>query len=131
MFNTVKNVIAQGGYNLKDLLHKIDVLWAKGKLTDEEYEALVTSAREGAKFEHGVDVFAKLEELDKRIAALEKGNTGEGAPTEEPLEYEAGVWYYRGDVCSFEGKVYVCAAPEGVACVWSPSEYPAYWELNK
>ena len=128
MFNTVKNVLAQGDFNLKDILHKVDVLWAKGKLTDAEYEELVGLARAGAKPENGFDVFAKLEEMDKRIAALENGNGGEDTPSVEYPEYEVGKWYYKDDVCSFEGKNYVCVAPEGIVCVWSPSEYPAYWE---
>ena len=36
--------------------------------------------------------------------------------------------YKNGDKVMFNGNVYECIAPEGVACVWSPSEYPAYWE---
>lgn len=126
MYNAIKNVLTQGDYNLKDMLNKIDLLWAKNKLTNEEYEELVTLARGGAKTEHSVDVFAKLEEMDKRIAALEKGSTD--IPAVEYPEYEVGKWYYKNAVCSFEGKNYVCIVPEGVVCVWSPSEYPTYWE---
>ena len=128
MFDVIKNVLAQGDYNLKDILHKVDVLWAKGKLTDEEYEELVALAREGAKAENSLDFFAKLEELDRRVSAIEKGETGEDTPAVEYPEYEVGKWYYKGATCSFEGKNYVCIVPEGVVCVWSPSEYPTYWE---
>lgn len=128
MFNTVKNVLSQGNYNLKDILHKVDVLWVKGKLTDAEHEELVALAREGAKSENDFDIFEKLEEHDKRIAALEKGNGGEDEPSVEYPEYEVGKWYYKNAVCSLEGKNYICIVPEGVVCVWSPLEYPAYWE---
>lgn len=128
MYNAIKSVLAQGDYNLKDMLDKIDLLWAKNKLTNEEYEELVALARGGAKTEHSVDVFAKLEEMDKRISALEKGETGEETPTVEYPEYEVGKWYYKNAVCSLEGKNYICIVPEGVVCVWSPAEYPAYWE---
>lgn len=128
MYNAIKNVLAQGDYNLKDMLDKIDLLWAKDKLTNEEYEELVTSAREGAKAENSFDVFEKLAELDKRVSALEKGNSGEDTPSVEYPEYEVGKWYYTGDKVSFEGTNYTCIAPDGVVCVWSPKDYPAYWE---
>lgn len=28
---------------------------------------------------------------------------------------------------TFEGNKYKCIVPEGVTCVWSPKDYPAYW----
>ena len=49
-------------------------------------------------------------------------------PTESYEEYTVGKWYYNGNKVSFDGKNYNCIAPEGVVCVWSPTEYPAYWE---
>ena len=128
MYNAIKNVLAQGDYNLQDMLDKIDLFWIKNKLTTEQYEERVALAREGAQAEHGIDVFAKLEELDKRVTAIEKGNGGEATPDAEYPEYQDGKWYYQGDKCSFEGENYTCIAPEGVVCVWSPSAYPAYWE---
>jgi hypothetical protein len=126
MFNTVKNVLSQGGYDLKDILNKIEVLWVKGKLTDEEHEELITLARDGAKPENSLDVFAKLDEFEKRIRAL-KDNTDK-PDAETYIEFENGKWYYNGDKILFEGENYVCIAPEGTVCVWSPKDYPTYWE---
>lgn len=40
-----------------------------------------------------------------------------------------GKWYYNGDKITFEGVKYKCIAPDGVVCMWSPKEYPVYWEL--
>lgn len=38
--------------------------------------------------------------------------------------------YYKGDKITFtDGKKYECIAPEGVAVVWDPATYPAYWQL--
>lgn len=128
MYNAIKNVLAQGDYNLKNMLDKIDLLWVKNKLTNEEYEELVTLAREGAQTKHSIDAFEKLAELDKRVSALEKENGSEDTPSVEYPEYEAGKWYYTGDKVSFEGTNYTCIAPDGVVCVWSPSAYPTYWE---
>lgn len=59
--------------------------------------------------------------LEERVTALEKA-----APA--PGEYEQGKWYYRGDTVTFEGAVYVCIAPDGAVCTWSPTEYAPYWQ---
>lgn len=126
MYSIVENVLKQGDYNLKDILNKIEVLWVKGKLTNEEKEELVAIARGGAKPENSLDVLAKLDELEKRVRALED-NTDK-PDTETYPEFESGKWYYKGDKVSFEGENYICIAPEGTVCVWSPKDYPAYWE---
>lgn len=58
--------------------------------------------------------------LEERVTALEKSAVYPA--------YVPGTYYYRGDKVSLEGVNYVCIAPAGVVCVWSPTEYPAYWE---
>ena len=129
MYNIVKNVLINGGYDLTEILKKIDSLWVQGKLTDTEYEELNTIARGGAKTEYSIDVIAKLEEFDRRLSAIENGNVNTET-TEEYPEFVVGKWYYNGDKVSFEGKNYVCIASEGTVCVWSPKDYPAYWEAK-
>lgn len=57
--------------------------------------------------------------LEERVTALEKAAAY--------AAYVPGTYYYRGDKVSLDGVNYVCVAPEGVVCVWSPKEYPAYW----
>ena len=129
MYNIVKNVLNNGGYDLTTILKKIDSLWIQGKLTDTEYEELNTIARGGAKAEYSINVIAKLEEFDQRLSAIENGNVNTET-TEEYPEFVVGKWYYNGDKVSFEGKNYVCIVPEGTVCVWSPKDYPAYWEAK-
>lgn len=133
-------MIESGNYELSDMLKKLDTLWVQGSITDAEREELMALAREKANVQNSMDVIAKLEELDKRVKALEDAKTnndssdseGEKEPVEPTAptypEYTAGKWYYAGDKVSFDGKVYECIAPEGVVCVWSPAEYAAYWE---
>lgn len=123
-----ENVIAKGTYDLSDMLKKIDTYHISGQLTDEEKDELYNKARNGATAQSGVDVFAKLEELDKRIKALEDGTTT--MPNEEYAEYVIGKWYYNGNKIISDGKKYTCAAPDGVVCTWSPKEYPAYWQYD-
>lgn len=126
-----ENVIARGGYDLGVMLQRIDSYHVEGKLTDAEKDELYAQARAGADMQASVDMLAKLEELEKRVRALEEGGAaGGGSETGDTVaEYVPGKWYYAGDRVIFEGKRYVCSAPQGVVCVWSPGEYPAYWEV--
>lgn len=137
-------VIEAGGYNLADLLHRIDVLYAGGRLTDEEREELVGEARAKA---DPAAAYAPIEqrlealeawrtEVDARLAAIEPGG-------DEPVEPEPGDEYppyvqptgahdayWRDDKVTWNGGHYVCIAPEDVACVWDPGTYPAYWRKD-
>ena len=58
--------------------------------------------------------------VPERLNALER--------TVQAPDYAPGTWYYRGDMVRFEDAVYTCVAPAGVVCVWSPAEYPTYWQ---
>lgn len=127
----MKNVFLEAmkeTYDLTDMLAKIDYHHIRGNLTDADREELVAVAREKANPYGGVDVLKKLEEIENRLRALE-GQMESGGAAETVPEYQAGKWYYTGDKVTFDGKTYTCIAPDGVACVWSPADYPAYWEL--
>ena len=127
----MKNVFREAmnqTFDLTQMLGKIDFHHVRGNLTDAEREELVAYAREKANPYGGVNVLAKLEEIENRLRALEEGKL-ESNETETAPEYQAGKWYYAGDKVTFDGKVYNCIAPAGVVCVWSPADYPAYWEL--
>lgn len=127
MYQIIKNVIERGGYDLTVILQKVKTLWANGSITDEQYDELLGLARNGAQTKDSVDIIARLNDLENRVRALES-NTQTETPTEEYSEFVVGKWYYNGDKCSFSGKNYICTAPIGTVCVWSPTDYPAYWE---
>ena len=126
MYRIVKKTIEAGGWQLPEMLERIERMYAAGRLTGEEHDELAQLAREKASYKDGVDVAAKLKELEERIRALEEA----GGDIEAAVmpEYAAGKWYYAGDKVMFDGAAYVCAAPEGTVCVWSPEEMPGYWE---
>lgn len=126
MKNVFKEAMNQT-FDLTQMLGKIDYHHVRGNLTDAEREELVDYAREKANPYGGVNVLAKLEEIENRLRALEEGER-ESNETETVPEYQAGKWYYAGDKATSDGKVYNCIAPAGVVCVWSPADYPAYWE---
>ena len=126
MYDVIKDVINTQRYVLADMLHKIDTLWAQGDLDDDQRTELIALARDNADMAQEVNALARLEELEQRVRALETGST---EPGEAYPDYVAGKWYYNGDKITFEGGKYKCIAPDGVVCVWSPTEYPTYWEL--
>lgn len=128
MYDIFKQVISTGLFELTDMLKKIDVQWIHGAITEEERTELVALAQEHANVQNSIDVLKKLEELDRRVKALEDAEVI-NPDTEEYPEYEVGKWYYAGNKITFEQNRYECIAPEGVVCTWSPSEYPAYWKL--
>ena len=125
MYNVIRDVINTQRYVLADMLHKIDTLWAQGDLDDDQRTELIALARGNADTAQEVNMLAKLEELEQRVKALETGST---EPGEAYPDYVVGKWYYSGDKITFEGGKYKCIAPDGVVCVWSPKEYPVYWE---
>lgn len=128
MFEIIKNVISEKRYDLSGILKKIDTVWVQGGISDEEKTELVGMAQDNADISKSIDITAKLEELDWRVSALENGSY---EPSEEYPEYVIGKWYYNGDKITCAGDKYICIAPEGQVCTWSPFEYPAYWEKQK
>lgn len=131
MRSVIERVIESKNYELSDMLKKIDTLWVQGSIGEEAREALYSKARMNANVENSLNIITKLEDLDKRLKRLEEERVN--IETEEPSEdviesYVAGKWYYAGNKVLFEGKTYECIAPEGVVCVWSPTEYPTYWQ---
>ena len=132
MYEVIKSVIETGNYELSDMLKKIDTVWLQSGITDEQRTELIELARANANTQNSIDLIAKVEELDKRVKALEESDKPKEEEDEELYpEYVPGKWYYNGDKCSEDGKNYICTAPEGRVCTWSPSEYPPYWELQK
>lgn len=125
MYAIIKNVIQSGNYNLSDMLTKIDTIWMQSNITDDQRTELVELARRNAESVNSYDIVAKLEELDKRVAALEKLPE---TPADDYPDYAPGEWYYTDDTVTFDGRKYRCIAPDGVVCVWSPDDYPAYWQ---
>ena len=143
MYSILKQVIEERGYVLGEMLERINLFSARGKITVDEQEELIELARANARAEDEVDLYAKVVELEQLVKALQEEvellkQAGEEPvepeePTdpEEPVvypEFVVGKWYYAGDKCSENGENFVCIAPPNQVCTWSPSQYPAYWE---
>lgn len=159
MYEIVKNTILAKNYELSDMLKKIDTLWVQGDLTEEQRLELIDMARENALGENSyasyqvqIDALVKMvSELNSTVSTmsaelekLEEAVEGMGGTVEPPEpEPEPDEWpeykdptgahdaYHNGDKVTFEGKHYICVAPEGTACVWSPTVYPDYWQVQE
>lgn len=145
-YEDLRAQISSGDFKLQAMLDKLTRLYIEDMLTEDEYDVLMQLARDNAnpdvEIVENADIIKqlmqrvteseqKLKDLEARIAKL-------GGPEVEPEEpvvtyepYDPHKWYYKDMTCSFEGKNYICIAPEGVVCTWSPAGYPSYWKLVK
>ena len=135
MYEVTKNVIQTGSFELTDILAKIDTLWLQGSLTDAERLGLIEMARGKADPSNSfAPLQAQIDALAARVKALE--DAAKPADPDTPAEeYPAYVQptgahdaYHNGDKVTYSGNRYICIAPEGVAVVWDPATYPAYWQ---
>lgn len=143
-YEDLRAQISSGDFKLQAMLDKLTRLYIEDMLTEEEYDDLMQLARDNAspdkEIEENTDIIKqlmqhvtmsekKLDDLEARIAKLEDPESEPEEPTVTYEEYDPYKWYYKDMTCSFEGKNYVCIAPEGVVCTWSPKDYPTYWKL--
>lgn len=157
MYEIIRQVIVSGDYELADMINKIKKNCIRGDITDEQETELIALVRENATPENSYaglqpqvdelreivdDLKEEVEPLKKEVdaikKALEDGGTDipEPEPEPEPEKYPeykqptgAHDAYHKGDGITYNGKKYDCIAPDGVAVVWNPDEYPDYWQL--
>lgn len=131
IYNDIATVIGNGGYDLSDLLHRIDVIYVSGQLTDQEREDLVGEARERAEPDAQLpSLTERVGALELRVAALEQGTYQPSEPEGDP-EWPEWVrptskdeYYHKGDKVTFGGKHYVCNKNNVTT---SPAEDPKSW----
>lgn len=151
MYETLKMVIADGGYVLADLLERIDVLYAAGRLTEDQRRMLVQTAEENADPDDSLPdadtrlgaLELRVAELESRVSALEAtppaadtdpdggsdagDGTGAGVDDGWP-EYRRPAskdeYYTKGDRITFEGAHWECVKNNVVD---DPSTYPKAW----
>ena len=124
-----EQTIQRGGFDLAEMLERIDLYNVEAKLTDEERESLYALAREHAAPQYNYD--AEIEAIWSAIRELQQAQEeGGGAePTDEWPEYVqptgAHDAYHVGDKVTFNGEHYVCKL---ASCDWSPAVYPDGWK---
>lgn len=145
-YEDLRAQISSGDFKLQAMLDKLTRLYIEDMLTEDEYDVLMQLARDNAnpdkEIEENADIIKqlmqhvteseqKLKDLEARIAKLEDPEAEPEEPVVTYEPYDPYKWYYKDMTCSFEGKNYICIAPEGVVCTWSPAGYPPYWKLVK
>lgn len=124
-----EQTIQRGGFDLAEMLERIDTYNVESKITDEERESLYVLAREHAAPQYNYD--AEIEALWAAIRELQQAQEEGGGtePTDEWPEYAqptgAHDAYGVGDKITWNGKHYICIFAN---CVWSPADYPAGWQ---
>lgn len=145
-YEDLRAQISSGDFKLQAMLDKLTRLYIEDMLTEDEYDVLMQLARDNAnpdmEIVENADIIKqlmqrvteseqKLNDLEARIAKLEDPETESKEPVVTYGPYDPNKWYYKNMTCSFEGKNYICIAPEGVVCTWSPAGYPSYWKQVK
>lgn len=145
-YEDLRAQISSGDFKLQAMLDKLTRLYIEDMLTEEEYDDLMKLARDNANpdkdIEENTDIIKELMSkvtvleqtvitMDARIKKLEDPESEPEKPVVTYEPYDPYKWYYKDMTCSFEGKNYICIAPEGVVCTWSPAGYPPYWKLVK
>ena len=139
MYENIKEIIKSKQYELRDILKKINTVWLKSYISEDEMKELEELARENANAENSYaplqeqinNIYAELETIKADINTL-KGEEVTEEPTEPVEEYPAYVQptgahdaYKVGDKITYNGKKYICKLDN---CVWTPDAYPAGWE---
>ena len=126
MYNSVLIVIQSGEYNLSDLTKKIDTLWLKSYLTDDERESLTKLAIEKANPDAGLPSFSeRMAALEKRVSKLEGnlssgGNSGSSDWPEWVQPTGAHDAYAKDSQVTHNGERYVSQID---ANVWEPGMF--------
>lgn len=142
MYQIVKTLIESGGFDLTDMLGRIEVLFARGQLTEEESAELLEMAREH------VNMAVAYPELSARVTEIEVWRRDVEARlkalegTEEPEPHEEDEYpdwhtptgahdaYYKGNKMTYtDGKKYLCTAPEDYGVTYGPDVLPGMWQL--
>ena len=125
------STISRGGFDLAAMLQRIDEYHIAGKITDADRDELQAAARREAS--PGMDVTAEIQRLWAAVGGLRKAVSdlaGEPEGGDAPAFVQptgAHDAYFAGARVTYNGAVYECVAPGGVACVWSPDVMPDHW----
>ena len=140
-YDIAKRRITTGVYELNQMLVILKELRVGGDLTAEQFDELVTLAREHADPSLSVNLLARIEDHETRLRALEEGKApAKPEPTtpDEPLAtneypaYNKDKAYRTGDKVTQGGKRYICQLPEYTTSTYfGPAAYPDYWLLQE
>lgn len=126
MYNNVLTIIQSGDYDLADLSKKIDTLWLKGYLTDDERESLTKLAIEKSTPDTALpSLTERVSSIEKRVAKLEGepssgGDSGSSDWPEWIQPTGAHDAYAKGAQVTHHGEKYTSNID---ANVWEPGVF--------
>ena len=137
MRNMIIGQIELGGFELREMINRINYYHVAGELTDADREYLVQFAQEKAIAAMDVDpkveilaLWEAVHALQDTVDAIERGDIP--TPTPEPDEYPPFVQptgahdaYRKGQGCTYNDKHYVSLID---ANIWAPDVYPQGWQ---
>lgn len=97
MYESIKNIIEKGNYELADILEKINTVWLKSYITKEQMEELEALAREKANIDNSIDVINKLKEIDSKMQEFDTRITKLENPSAEDTEEPANSTITEGE----------------------------------
>ena len=100
MYESIKNLIESGNYELVDILKKINTVWLKSYITEEEMEELEALAREKANpvnsyapLQEQIDnIYTELDRIKADINSLKNQEVQATKEPQEPAEPEVNEW---------------------------------------
>lgn len=147
MYEIIKNIINYEPYNLQEMVKKINTVWVKSEITEEQKDELIQLANEKANPAYSnAEVSKQIEyllntvsqilekdtEQDERIKTiidkLEEGGTTVPDPTPEPTPEEYPAWvawdgiqrpipWQKDSKCTHNGKKWISLVNDNV---WEP-----------
>ena len=147
MYEIIKNIITYEPYNLQDIIKKINTVWVKGDITEEQKEELIRVANEKANpenssaeysaqikylTEHVTELETKVSEQEKKIQSIIDKLAEEGTdipePEPEPEPEELPEWtawdgiqrpipWQTGSKCTHNGEKWESLVNDNV---WEP-----------
>ena len=125
-----ENVIKRGGYDLADMINKIDIYHIEGKISDDERDELYDLAR--VKPEAKYDIKAEIEHLWAAIrelqndSAISDDDADDGSIADWKQPTGAHDAYSMGEIMMYtDGHVYESLINNNV---WSPDVLPSAWK---
>ena len=133
MYSTFISAIQAGGYNLPDMLRKLDEYYIRGEIDADQRDELQEEARTRARGEQAYDVTAEIEQLWAAIHAIQQtlAETENQVDTQQEDEAKPYVQptgahdaYQPGNVVAYKGAMYRCIMDN---MVWPPDVFPNGW----
>lgn len=132
-------VISGGDFDLNDILAKVDMFCANGRLTIAEHDELIAKAREAATPSGSFgDIETRMTNLETEVRAIKEwianlegsgselgGSTTETTVPEFKQPTSAIDIYNTGDRVMYNGKMYESTIDNNA---WSPDAYPQGWQ---